>query len=349
MGLTVGCLAALVHGTVHGTGHAAEHGDADLQLTDLADLHSAGPTELSFLTNPRYLDALRQTRAGAVLTAAPLECAPCTQIVCANPYLAMAQAAVALHPPETPPPGVAAGAMVSPTATVHATACIGPGAVVQDGAQVGAHSIVEALAFVGRHSVLGEGCHLHPGAKVLARCRLGNRVILHSGAVIGSDGFGYATDAQGHRHKIPQVGTVELGDDVELGANSTVDRATFGVTRIGARCKIDNLVQIAHNVQLGTDCVVVSQSGIAGSTHLGDRVVMGAQAGMAGHLQVASDTTFGGRTGVLATIASKGVYSGFPAVPHRQWLKAAAVQKNLVDLLARLRRLEAHVSAPTSP
>ena len=341
MGLTVGCLAALVHGTVHG--------NADLVLSDLADLQGAGPSELSFFTNPRYLDALRQTRAGAVLLSDHLGSVPCTQIVCDNPYLAMAQAAVALHPPEPQTPGVAPGALVSATAAVHATACIGPGAVVEDHAQVGAHSVLEPLAFVGRHSVVGEGCHLHPGAKVLARCRLGKRVILHSGAVIGSDGFGYATDAQGHRHKIPQVGTVELGDDVELGANSTVDRATFGVTRIGARCKIDNLVQIAHNVQMGTDCVVISQSGIAGSTHLGDRVVMGAQAGMAGHLQVASDTTLGGRTGVLATIATKGVYSGFPAVPHRQWLKAAAVQKNLVDLLARLRRLEMHVSAPTSP
>ena len=161
--------------------------------------------------------------------------------------------------------------------------------------------------------IIGENVEIHPGAKVLERCQIGNGVILQAGAVIGSDGFGYAPDDEGVRHKIPQVGIVVLEDDVEIGANATIDRATFGETRIGKGTKVDNLVQIAHNVVTGKDCVIVSQSGIAGSTKLGDRVIAGAQVGIVGHIEVANDVMLGARAALTKTIKSPGVFSGTPS------------------------------------
>ncbi|HET6345939.1 MAG TPA: UDP-3-O-(3-hydroxymyristoyl)glucosamine N-acyltransferase, partial [Myxococcota bacterium] len=317
-------------------------------IEDIADLASAGPSHISFLASRRYLDAFRRTRAGAVLVPEPLDGAPCPLIVCADPYLAMAHIATAFHPTPSFAPGCEPGAHVAGVVDPTATVCVG--AVVEPGASVGPRTVLMAGAFVGRDASLGEDCLLHPGARVLARCRVGARVILHTGAVIGSDGFGYALDkATGRRHKIPQVGIVEVGDDVEIGANSTVDRATFGSTRIGAGTKIDNLVQIAHNVVLGRDCVVVSQTGIAGSTVVGDRVVIGAQGGVVGHISIASDVMLGARAGVASSIDTAGVYSGTPVMPHRQWLKVAMAQQAVPELRRRVRELESRLAALCPP
>jgi UDP-3-O-[3-hydroxymyristoyl] glucosamine N-acyltransferase len=268
--------------------------------------------------------------------------------VCADPYLAMAHIATAFHPAPAHAPGCEPGSLVAGAVDPSATVCAG--AVVEAGASVGARTVVMAGAFVGRDARVGDDCLLHPGARVLTRCLLGARVILHAGAVIGSDGFGYALDkATGRRHKIPQVGIVEVGDDVEIGANSTVDRATFGSTRIGAGTKIDNLVQIAHNVVLGRDCVVVSQTGIAGSTVVGDRVVIGAQGGIVGHISIASDVMLGARAGVSSSIDTSGVYSGTPVMPHRQWLKVAMAQQAVPELRRRVRELESRLAALCPP
>jgi UDP-3-O-[3-hydroxymyristoyl] glucosamine N-acyltransferase len=262
------------------------------------------------------------------------------QIVCANPYLAMAQVAVALHPPATWAAGVEAGAHVHAEASIDPKATVRAGAVVEAGAVVGAGSVLMPGSYVGQRARLGSRVLLHPGARVLERCVLGDRVILHANSVVGSDGFGYAPDAEGHRMKIPQVGIVVLEDDVEIGACTTIDRATFGETRVGRGTKIDNLVQIAHNVVVGEDCVVVSQSGIAGSTRLGKRVIMGAQTGVVGHIEICDDVMLGARAAVAGAITDSGIYSGVPAIPHRQWLKVAVAQNHIPELRARLRALE---------
>jgi UDP-3-O-[3-hydroxymyristoyl] glucosamine N-acyltransferase len=273
--------------------------------------------------------------------------------VCDNPYLAMATIARTLHPEPTPAPGIHPGAIVDADAEVHPAAAVCPGAVVAAGARVGARSVIASLAYVGEDARLGEDCMLHPGARVLHRCVLGNRVILQAGAVIGSDGFGYVADAQGRRHKIPQVGIVEVGDDVEIGASSTVDRATFGVTRIGAGTKIDNLVQVGHNVVIGRDCVLVSQSGIAGSTVLGDRVLVGPQAGTIDHVRITSDVRLAGRTAVVQPIDTPGDYSGAPATEHKRWLRSVLatytlpeLRRTVKEIERRLARLEPGADAP---
>lgn len=334
---TVGSLAALVDGHVVG--------DSTRPICDIADLASAGPQHLSFLTNRKYLQQFYKTRAGAVLVAQPVEDAPCALIVCASPYVAVAQIATILHPAPAYAAGVEPGAHVSGEARIDPLAVVRVGAIVEAGARIGPRTIIDAGVYIGRNAQVGADCMLYPGVRVLARCLLGDRIILHSGVVIGSDGFGFAPDAQGRRHKIPQVGIVEIADDVEIGANSTVDRATFGVTRIGAGTKIDNLVQIAHNVVLGRDCVVVSQTGIAGSAIVGDRVVFGAQGGVVGHITIASDVMLGARAGVARSIDAPGVYSGTPAMPHRTWLKVAMMQPTLPDLRRKVRDLEARLEA----
>ena len=316
-------------------------GPADSVVDDLADLHTAGPRDISFLSNPRYIEAFKTTAAGAVLVGQEHLEAPCPQIICDDPYLAMATVGQRLHPPPAPDVGIAAGAHVHASARIDPTASIGVGAIIESDAYVGPGAIIMAGCFVGVAAHIGAETLLQPGARVLTRCQVGARVILHAGVVVGSDGFGFAVDrATGKRHKIPQVGIVIIEDDVEVGANSTIDRATFGVTRIGKGTKIDNLVQVAHNVTLGQDCVLVSQTGIAGSAVLGNRVVVGAQGGVIGHLKIADDVMLGTRTGVLANIDKPGIYSGLPAIAHQKWLRMAVTQADIPTIKRRLRSLE---------
>ena len=224
----------------------------------------------------------------------------------------MATLAKALISPPIPV-GISPEASIDPQASLGMEVAVAPLARIEQGATIGSGTVIHSQAFIGRDAVIGENVEIHPGAKVLERCQIGNGVILQAGAVIGSDGFGYAPDDEGVRHKIPQVGIVVLEDDVEIGANATIDRATFGETRIGKGTKVDNLVQIAHNVVTGKDCVIVSQSGIAGSTKLGDRVIAGAQVGIVGHIEVANDVMLGARAALTKTIKSPGVL----VVPQR--------------------------------
>lgn len=329
---TVQSLAALVGGAVVG--------DGSHTIVDVADLASAGPGHLSFLANPKYVDLAKTTQASAILVKEMVPEALATQIICQDPYFALATIATHLHPAPSYAAGIEAGAHVSSEATLHPTATVRVGAVVEAFAEVGANAVIGAGSYVGPRAKIGQSTLLHPGVRVLERCEVGSHCILHSGVVLGSDGFGYAPDAQGKRHKIPQVGIVVLEDDVEIGANTTVDRATFGTTRVGRGTKIDNLVQIAHNVVLGEHCVIVSQTGIAGSTKLGKRVIVGAQGGIVGHITIEDDVMLGARAGVASSIAERGIYSGTPIVPHRQWLKQSVAIKSLPELLKRVQKLE---------
>lgn len=328
---TVGALAALVDGTVVG--------DSSLQIDGVADLKNAGPTDITFLANPKYAGLVPATKAGALIVAGKID-APCTLIVTDNPYLAMQSIAVKLFPAPAYAAGVEPGAFVHAKANVDPTAVIRAGAFVDAGAVVGARTIVQAQVYVGADARVGADCLLHPGAKLMHRCTLGDRVILQPNAVIGSDGFGYAPDASGKRHKIPQVGIVVVEDDCEIGASATIDRATFGKTVIGRGTKVDNLVQIAHNVRIGEDCVIIAQSGIAGSTSTGDRVIMGAQSGVVGHIHITDDVMLAARAGVPNNITRSGVYSGAPIQPHADWVKSVAVIAHLPELRRRVRELE---------
>ncbi|MCK5691027.1 UDP-3-O-(3-hydroxymyristoyl)glucosamine N-acyltransferase, partial [Myxococcota bacterium] len=326
---TLAVLAKLVGGEVLGN---PEH-----EITDVADLSRAGAADISFLASSKYLRDFEESAAGAVLVTEAHSHRQAQLIICKDPYLALAKIASTLHPPPEFASGIEDGAIVHPDAKIHADASIRAGAVVETGAVIGANVVLYPLSYVGKDAQLGEGTVLHPGAKVLERCILGKNVVLYAGAVVGADGFGYAPDAKGRRQKIPQIGIVELDDDVEIGANSTIDRATFGATKLARGCKIDNLVQIAHNVELGEDCVIAAQGGVAGSTKLGKRVVMGGQGAISGHISIADDTIFGGRSGVSSTIREPGIYSGTPAMPHREWLKYAVTRKHLPEMRASLR------------
>jgi UDP-3-O-[3-hydroxymyristoyl] glucosamine N-acyltransferase len=244
-------------------------------------------------------------------------------------------------PPEVFKAGVHPSAVIDPSAVFEADqVSIGPHAVVEAGATIGRGTTIGAGCFVGEGVTIGTECRLHPRVTVLRHCRLGDRVILHSGVVIGADGFGFEQLADGRREKIPQVGTVVLDDDVEIGANSCVDRARFGQTRIGAGTKIDNLVQIAHNVVIGKNCVVAGQTGIAGSARLHDGVTIAAQVGIAGHIEIGTGVVITGQSGVAKSMLEPGVYMGDRAEPIRRMLRIMAAVHQLPELVQRLRSLE---------
>lgn len=319
-------------------------GDGALMIHDVAPLDEARPHELSFLANPKYRDKALASAAGALLVSEPLDGFEGALVLCESPYLALAKIASELHPPRRYPPRIHAGAHVDPAASVDASASVQAGAVVEEDARIGPGAVVGANCVVGRGAVVHEHAVMHPGSLLLDRCELGPRAILQPGAVVGSDGFGYAPDAQGKRTKIPQVGVVIVEADAEIGANTTIDRATFGRTVIGKGSKIDNLVQVAHNVRTGQDCVIVAQSGVAGSSTLGDRVVMGAQTGMVGHIHLGDDVTLAARAAAAEDL-SAGVYGGVPAVPHRDWLKFTVALPKVPELRRRLRQVEKKLEA----
>lgn len=324
-----GALAELVGGTVIG--------DDTVEICDVADLDHAGPNSLSFVTNPKYVKKAKTTRAGALLVAERLPEVACAQIVCANPYLALAKIGTELNPPDSLAPGIEPSALVHAQARVDPSATVCAGAVIERGARIGAHTVVGPLCFIGAQVRIGADTKLYPGVKILTRCVVGDRVILHAGVVIGSDGFGFAPDASGRRIKIPQLGIVEIGDDVEIGANTTLDRATFGATRIGAGTKIDNLVQIGHNCRIGRGCLIVSQVGIAGSTTVGDHVVLGGQVGIAGHLHIGDGAQVGAQSGIMTDVEKGQVLFGSPARPHREAFKLQALIAKLPEMHAALR------------
>ncbi|MDZ4198316.1 MAG: UDP-3-O-(3-hydroxymyristoyl)glucosamine N-acyltransferase, partial [Kiritimatiellia bacterium] len=238
-------------------------GDGRVVLSGIAGVREARPGDLTFVANPRYATDLASTRAGAALVARDWsKPAPCVLIRVDNPDHSFAQAAERFAPaPVQPQPGIHPSAVIAPDAVLGADVCIGPCCVLESGCRIGDRTVLFAGVYVGHQSAIGADGHIYPHVSIRERCRIGNRVILHNGVVLGSDGFGYSVDEKGVRHKIPQIGSVEIGDDVEIGANTTVDRARFGRTVIGNGVKIDNLVQIAHNVTVGDHSVIVSQSG----------------------------------------------------------------------------------------
>lgn len=316
-------------------------GEGDALVTGVAPIDEAGPGQVTFLANPKYARHARESRAAAIIAREPVEGARAGFLLSENPYYAFACAVEIFHPPGRPAAGVSDRAFVHPSARIGAGAAIGAFAVVEENAAVGDRSVIGAGTVVGCGSVVGEDCLLHARVTLYPGVRVGSRVILHSGCVIGSDGFGFAPGRAGYK-KIPQVGTVEIQDDVEIGANTTVDRAALGVTRIERGTKLDNLIQVGHNVVIGSDTVIAAQTGIAGSCRIGNRAMIGGQAGLAGHIEIGDGVMLGAQSGVAGSLAAaeSPAWSGTPAMPHATWLRMSVLLPKLPELFRRVRRLE---------
>jgi UDP-3-O-[3-hydroxymyristoyl] glucosamine N-acyltransferase len=319
-------------------------GDAGLEVVGLKSLEAAGPRDLSAVTHERYLARLAASSAAAVIVGESWPGVDRPALRARNPALAFAGALALLHPPAAVPPGIHPSAVVASGATVAPTAGVGPLCVVAPGASIGAGSLLEAQVFVGPGVRVGADCRIGAQAALREGTSLGDRVIVHSGAVIGADGFGYARD--GARHvKIPQVGSVVVEDDVEIGANTTIDRATLGETRVGRGAKIDNLVQVAHNVTIGPDAVIVAQVGIAGSTQIGARVTLAGQVGIVDHIRVGDDVIVGAGSGVARDVPDKAIMFGAPALPHLEFKRQLAALARLPLLRKAVQRLEERLAA----
>ena len=318
-------------------------GDASAPVTGVADLKAARAGQVSFAGHPKYLPAVAASGATAVIVpkAAQVEAPRPALLRVADADAAFA-AACALFAPEPviQPRGVHPQAWVSPEAKLGAEVSVGAFAVVEAGADIGDGTTLYPQTYVGHGAKLGRDCLLYPLASIRERCVLGDRVILHNGAVIGSDGFGYTVDAQGVRTKIPQTGIVVLEDDVEIGANATIDRARFGETRVGKGTKVDNLVQIAHNCVIGDHSVLCSQVGLAGTTTLGRHVICAGQAGLAGHLTIGDGAVIGAQAGVPKDLPGGQMYLGAPAVPRLEFGKSLAHVASLPKLKDKLKELE---------
>ncbi|MGQ0657692.1 MAG: UDP-3-O-(3-hydroxymyristoyl)glucosamine N-acyltransferase [Chromatiales bacterium] len=307
-------------------------GDPDIEIQGVATLDQARSGDLAFLYNRRYRKFLKVTAASAVvLSAADAHDCPVAALVMENPYLGYARAATLLAPRFVPPGGVHTTAVVEPQARVDRTASIGPGAVIEAGAQIGSHVVIGSGCVIGRNACIGDHTLLNRNVTIYEGVRIGRRCIVHAGAVIGSDGFGYARDGSCWV-KIPQVGGVYVGDDVEIGANTTIDRGALKDTVIEEGVKIDNLVQIGHNVRIGAQTAIAGCTGIAGSATIGRRCLIGGAVGIAGHIEICDDVTITAKSGVHRSISSPGVYSsGWPVQDNRTWHRYLAA-------LARLAR-----------
>jgi UDP-3-O-[3-hydroxymyristoyl] glucosamine N-acyltransferase len=310
-------------------------GSPEATITSLAGVEQAGPQDLTFITGDRMLKKGALPAAGALLAHRRLAEIP-------NPALAFAQVARTFFCPASPPRGIDKGAVRGLNTQIGSDVSIWPGVTLGDRVTIGARVTLYPGVFIGNDTTIGDDTLLYPNVVVREGCTIGARVIVHSGTVIGSDGFGYVQD-QGKHYKIPQLGGVTIEDDVELGANVTVDRATLGQTVIKQGTKVDNLVQIAHNVTIGAHSILVSQVGIAGSTIVGHHVMIGGQAGLADHLVIGDQVMIAARAGVNRSLEPNQIVSGAPVMPHEVWVKAQAVIPRLPELRQAVRTLEERV------
>ncbi len=314
-------------------------GDGDVLIRGVRPLDSAEAHDLSFLHNPKYVEEARASKAGAILVADPAVLPDRNLLVCKEPYMALARAVDVFHPIERPPAGIHPTAVVAEDAVVGDGSSVGPLATVGGGASIGSNTVISAGCILGRGVVVGSDCRLHPRVVVEDHCRLGDRCIVHSGTVIGADGFGFAT-VEGVHHKVRQVGIVVIEDDVELGANVCVDRAALGETRIGRGTKVDNLVQIAHNVEIGEHCLLVAQVGISGSSKIGHHTVFAGQSGCSGHLKIGNGVVLAARAVAIKDVPDGVTLSGYPGRPHAEWLKTQANVQRIGKLRDTVKMLE---------
>lgn len=324
--------------------HGELVGDGSLELTGVSSLADADPSDISFYSDPRYRKTLESTRAGAIITKEPVAGLDIPQILHRDPYLAFLQLVDEFFPEASPTGEVHPLAHVSTSARLADDVTVMPFAFIGDEVVIGSGTVIHPGVVVDARSSVGENCTLWSNVVVREDCHLGNRVILQPGCVIGGDGFGFAR-REGRFLKVRHVGTVTIEDDVEVGANAAIDRGTLGETLIRRGVKIDNLVHVAHNVEIGEDSAMAAQVGISGSTVIGKRVLMGGQAGLVDHLTVGDDAMLVAQSGAIGNIPERAMVTGFPARPHKEFLKAMAELRGLSELRKRVRELEAQVRA----
>ena len=325
-------------------------GDGTLDVQRVAGLEHAGPGDVTFFANPKYAGALRRTRASAVILSDEAPAASCAMLRTTDPYLAFANALALFVSSPQPAPGVDEMSRVASDATLGGGVSIGPFVSIGRGACVGHRTVIYPNVSIGDGATIGDDCIIHSQVAIRERVVIGNRVVLQNGAVIGGDGYGFVRRADGTHQKIPQTSIVVIEDDVEIGANTTVDRPAIGETRIQAGAKIDNLVQVGHGVTVGRNALLAAQVGIAGSTTIGDGAMLGGQVGVAGHVKIGKNVVAVGQSGITNSVPDGAFLSGYPAIENREWRKSSAIfrklpalRKKIADLEQRILELEAMV------
>lgn len=328
-------LAGLVGGDIAG--------DENTIISGVASIDSAAEGDITFIASPKYIAGISGTKASAIIASPDIkERHGSNFLYVKNPYLAFAKTLAIFNPPPLPYHGIHPNARIHHTAEIGLSVSIYPHVYIDGDATIGDRAVLYPGVYIGRGASIGDDTILYSNVSVREGCRIGKRVIIHCNSVVGSDGFGFAKDGSKY-HKIPQVGIVRIEDDVEIGACVTIDRATLGETVVARGTKIDNLAQIAHNVTIGEDSVIVAQAGIAGSAKLGNRVTLAGQVGVAGHIEITDDVVIGSQSGVAQDIPEKGVFSGTPAIPHMEWLKAQNIFAKLPEMRKKILELEKRV------
>jgi len=319
-------------------------GDGSVVISGLAPLEGAGPDKITFLANPKYAAKVAETRAGGVLMAPGGEGYGRNVIELDNPYLGFAKLLTLFYTRPHPALGVMPEAVIGTNVALGEGISIYPAAVVGNNVSIGDRVVIHPGAVIYDGASIGDDCVIHANAVVRERCQLGKRCKLQPGAVVGSDGFGYAPDGTSY-YPIPQIGNVVLEDDVEIGANSTVDRAALEVTLIKRGTKLDNLVQVAHNCIVGEDCMIVAHAGIAGSSKIGNHVTLAGQVGVTGHISIGDNVIVAAQSGVTHSLEGNAYYSGSPAMPHKEWLRMMGVKPKLPEMRKRIAELEKKIAA----
>lgn len=335
MKYTVEELAQKVQGKLVGNGQVV--------IEETRSLEQSAPQAISFAIG-EYCEFVGQSKAGAVIVEAPIEGVSIPQIVVDNAKVVFSQILELYHPPVVVPRTVHETAIIGENVTLGKNISVGPYCVINDNAVIGDNVVLHPYVYIGHNTKVGDDTVIYAGAVVHENCILGKRVVLRAKAVIGGEGFGFATENGVHTH-IPQVGNVILEDDVEVGSCSCIDNATMGSTMVRRGTKIDNLVHLGHNVEIGEDCFLIAQVGIAGSTKCGNHVIFAGQTGCTGHITIGDNVTFAGKTGIVGNVPSNGTYAGFPMRPHKEWLKLAAYESRLPDMAKTIKRLEKELAS----
>jgi UDP-3-O-[3-hydroxymyristoyl] glucosamine N-acyltransferase len=318
-------------------------GDGSVEIRGVAGLEQAGPGDVTFFANPRYAPALRRTHAAAVILDEGSPAAPCPMLRTKEPYLMFANALSLFVPSSPPVPGVDRLSYVAGDATLGRDVSIGPFCSVGKGARIGDRTVIHPNVCVGEGAAIGDDCLIHSHVAIRERITIGNRVVIQNGAVIGGDGYGFVQRSDGTHQKIPQTARVVIEDDVEIGANTTIDRPAIGETRIQAGAKLDNLVQIGHGVNVGRNALLAAQVGIAGSSTIGEGAMLGGQVGVGGHISIGKHARAVGQSGITNSIPDDAFVSGYPAIDNREWLKSSAVIRKLPAMRKKIAELEQRI------
>lgn len=331
---TVQELAAFLGGTVIGNGDAV--------IEDVKGLAEAGRQDITFAVDP-YTEYLPQVHAGAVIVEKEVPAGDNTLVVVENPRLAFSQLLVLFHPRQSVASGIHPTAIIDDSAVIGKDTAVMAYAVIGKNVKIGDHCTIYPSVFIGDNVTIGSGTTIYPGAVIHENCVLGQRDVIRAHAVIGGEGFGFATE-NGKHMRIPQIGNVEIGDDVEIGACTCIDNATLGSTKVARGTKVDNLVHLGHNVEIGEDCFIIAQTGIAGSTKAGNHVIFAGQTGCTGHITIGDNAVFAGKTGITGNIKGGQVYAGFPARPHMEWSRTQVYLKHLPEMAKTIKALEKKIA-----